>query len=185
MEEKSSKRERLKIIVLLLIGFIIGFATHAFTSVNEVTEDEIVETSLEKTVGTSTEPISSEVEKETTTGIPVDATANSGSADGYSLSVIDQSAGNVVHVSQVVLEQESWVAIREDNNGGLGNILGAYRYSTGTHTGSVELLRGTESDVMYYAVVYIDDGDKIFDHKKDTLLTDEGGKIFATKFRTY
>ncbi len=186
MEEKNSKRERMKIIVLLLIGFIIGFATHAFTSVNEVTDNEITDISAEEILGTSTEPVADgEEEVEILLGTPVDATINNGSVDGYSLSVIDQSSGNVVHVSQAVLAQEAWVAIREDMNGGLGNILGAHWYPTGTHTGSVELLRGTGSGSTYYAVVYVDDGDKIFDHKKDVLLTDKKGQIFATKFRTY
>lgn len=183
MEGTSSKRERLKIVVLLLIGFIIGFATHAFTSVNSAVETETP--AVEESESATTTPQSEEEETVTPVGTPVDAKANSGSSNGYSLSVIDQTAGNVVHVSQIVTEEEAWVAIREDINGGLGNILGAARYAAGTHTGSVELLRGTEEDVMYYAVIYIDDGDKSFDHQKDVLLTDVEDKVFATKFRTY
>jgi len=116
---------------------------------------------------------------------PVDASANNASASGYSVSVKDQEAGNIVRVSQVVLEKDSWVAIREDLQGGLGNILGASWYPAGTHTASIELLRATEVNSFYYAVMYSDDGDKAFDFNKDTLVIGDDNKVLVAKFRAY
>ena len=40
---------------------------------------------------------------------------------------------------------------------------------------SVELLRNTEEGGTYYAVIYVDDGDKKFDHKIDLLATTADG----------
>ena len=202
MEDNNSKRGQLKAIVLLLIGFIIGFATHAFTVSKEgvilndekSANEELIDAPIGSDDADDTEDIltddtsvveddpkgSDEPEK-----TPLDATPNNSSNDGYSFSVVDQSAGGVVYVSQLVFTAESWVAIREDSNGDLGNILGARRYPAGTHTGAVELLRDTEPGQTYYAVVYVDDGDKDFDHKKDVLLTDKEGVATAAIFRTY
>lgn len=188
MEETSSNRERLKAVVLLLIGFIIGFATHAFTTADPVPSDVIHTSTSTPTseVSTSTQATSSEdVSDKESQDKEVNASANNVEIDGYSLSVKDQSAGNVVHVSQVTLKENSWIAIREDSNGGMGNILGAAWYPEGRHTASVSLLRATEPDKIYYAVIYTDDGDKKFDFNKDKLVVKEDGKVLVTKFRTY
>lgn len=201
MEENTSKRGQLKAIVLLLIGFIIGFATHAFTiskesvisgDENSANEELIdVESGSDDAgdAGDASDGISAVGDDSKGSDEPaktqLDAIPNNSSNGGCSFSVIDQSAGGVVYISQLVFVEESWIAIREDNNGDLGNILGARRYPAGTHTGAVELLRNTESGQTYYAVVYIDDGDKIFNHKKDVLLTDEAGSATAAIFRTY
>ena len=49
MEDNNSKRGQLKAIVLLLIGFIIGFATHAFTVSKEgvILNDDTTEINVE------------------------------------------------------------------------------------------------------------------------------------------
>ncbi|MCK5096033.1 MAG: hypothetical protein KAR24_01620 [Candidatus Pacebacteria bacterium] len=192
MGDTNNKRESLKAIVLLLIGFIIGFATHAFTTTEDIVVDEILDTTVGENLDEGTTTEDGEVSEDTVVTDDgadqaaeiVDATANNAAAGEYSISVIDQEAGNIVHVSQAVLENEAWVAIREDRDGQLGNILGAYRYPAGTNSGSVELLRGTEKGNIYYAVIYIDDGDKDFDFKKDTIV-EENGKVLAAKFLTY
>lgn len=186
MEDSNSKRERLKAVVLLLIGFIIGFAAHAFTTTGDVvapTEDGDV--TVEETATTTDDEMSSETLSENTFVEPVDANANNASGSGYSVSVNDQTAGSIVHVSQVVLEKDSWIAVREDLQGGLGNILGAAWYPAGTHTASVELLRDTMVDSFYYAVIYADDGDKAFDFTKDTLVNGDDNKVLVAKFRAY
>ena len=193
MEDTNSKRERLKVIILLLIGFIVGFATHAFTTTEDVVVEEVLDTVVEESTDESVATESGDVSENTVitndddndqTAEEVDATANNASINGYSVSVIDQEAGNVVHIAQAVFEKEAWVAIREDRDGQLGNILGAYRYPAGTNSGSVELMRGTIAGNIYYAVIYIDDGDKEFDFKKDALV-EENSKVLVAKFLTY
>ena len=206
MEENNSKRGQLKTIVLLLIGFIIGFATHAFTvseesvmpnDKNDTNEEELVDTDSkleeeddkqkvlppdESTDDTATDD---KEEDDNTAETSFDATPNNSSNGEYLFSVVDQSAGGVVYVSSLTFPKESWIAVREDNDGVMGNILGAYRYPIGEHTGAVELLRNTEPRQTYYAVIYIDDGDKKFDHKKDIPLVDSEGNTTAAIFRTY
>ncbi len=206
MEENNSKRGQLKTIVLLLIGFIIGFATHAFTvseesvmpnDKNDTKGEELVDTDPEIDENDDKEKISptDELIDDTATDnkenddetekTSFDATPNNSSNGEYLFSVVDQSAGGVVYVSSLIFPKESWIAVREDNDGVMGNILGAYRYPIGEHTGAVELLRDTQPGQTYYVVIYIDDGDKDFDHKKDTLLIDNEGNATAAIFRTY
>ena len=206
MEENNSKRGQLKTIVLLLIGFIIGFATHAFTvseesvmpnDKNDTKGEELVDTDPEIDENDDKEKISptDELIDDTATDnkenddetekTSFDATPNNSSNGEYLFSVVDQSAGGVVYVSSFTFPKESWIAVREDNDGVMGNILGAHRYPIGEHTGAVELLRNTQAGQTYYVVIYIDDGDKDFDHKKDTLLIDNEGNATAAIFRTY
>lgn len=205
MEENNRKRGQLKVIVLLLIGFIIGFAAHAFTVSKEsvvledeknTNEEELIDTDLEsdKKEGQDVLPtdetidgteVENKGESEEAPKISLDATPNNSSNGEYLFSVVDQSAGGVVYISSLTFPKESWIAVREDNNGELGNILGAQRYPAGTQTGVVTLLRNTNAGQTYYAVIYLDDGDGEFDHKKDTLLVDSEGDAPAAIFRTY
>ena len=211
MEENNSKRGQLKVIVLLLIGFIIGFATHAFTvseesvmpnDKNDTNKEELIDTDdtdsnvdknndKEKILPTdesTDDTVTNDKEEENddkTEKTSLDATPNNSSNGEYLFSVVDQSAGGVVYVSSFTFPKESWIAVREDNDGVMGNILGAHRYPIGEHTGAVELLRNTQAGQTYYVVIYIDDGDKDFDHKKDTLLIDNEGNATAAIFRTY
>lgn len=84
----------------------------------------------------------------------------------YTIAVLDQPPGNSVIVSKVVAKNVSWVVIREDRDGELGNILGAQRVQPGEHVNiRVELLRGTVEAGKYYAMIYSDNGDMIFDHR--------------------
>jgi hypothetical protein len=189
MEETNSKQSHLKAVVLLLIGFIIGFAAHAFT----VTKEEVGETAKEGLAAEETSQPEgstvSDVETKTvanTSSMSDDvlATANTVTSAEYTMSVADQSAGNVVIVSKTIFKKATWVAVREDVNGKMGNILGAYLFPEGTQSGSVELLRPTEEGSSYYVVAYLDDGDKEFDYKKDTLLTNTDNKAVAAQFKT-
>ena len=213
MEENNSKRGQLKAIVLLLIGFIIGFATHAFTVSEEAvmpddqnnTSEELVDTEpkldedddkqevspadkSDKTTSDDMTANSKEDKKESSKDpkVPFDATPNNSSNSGYSFSVVDQSAGGVAYISSLTFPKESWIAIRENRNGELGNILGASWYPAGTQTGVVKLLRNTKAGQTYYAVIYLDnDGDKDFNHEIDTLFVDNEGNTPAAIFRTY
>lgn len=200
MEENTSKQQgTLKAVILLLIGFIAGFATHAFSisgepaipSDSDNAKEELTEGEMINEEGTTSNEISeipqvkSEVSKNGEGAVSLKTTPNTLLNEGYSFSVADQSAGGIVYVSHLVFAKEAWVTVREDNNGQLGNVLGAHWYPAGEQNGAVELLRNTEAGKTYYVVIYVDNGDKKFDYKKDALLVNESGDATASIFRAY
>jgi hypothetical protein len=101
------------------------------------------------------------------------------------VTIKDQTPGEAVTVSQVSVINVSWLAVREDDNGSLGRILGAVRLSPGFHSDiTVPLLRGTVVNELYYVTIYEDDGDTIFDFSKDKLVTGASGQPQVFPFRT-
>lgn len=100
--------------------------------------------------------------------------------DTNAIAVDTQKAGDRVEVTMVTFSQTGWVAIHEDRDGKLGNVLGAARFEPGIHLGSVELLRPTESGKTYYAVLYADNGDRMFDLKTDAPMQTGGTPIQVT-----
>lgn len=99
--------------------------------------------------------------------------------------VYDQAAEGDVLVSSIHLYEKSWVAIREDVNGVMGNILGAKRLPEGNHENvSIGLLRAMQPGRIYYAVIYKDNGDNAFDHNFDALIEGSAGPIRAS-FKTF
>lgn len=100
-------------------------------------------------------------------------------AEGESVTVADQPAGMAVVVSTVNLSQMGWIAVKDDH----GWILGAGRFDAGTSKDvSVPLLRGTEPGERYQVLLYIDEGDKEFDFRKDSLVIESGGSVAGTMF---
>lgn len=95
----------------------------------------------------------------------------------------NQTPGNSVEVNMITLSVPGWAAIHEDKNGTLGNVLGAGRFDPGIHLGEIQLLRGTVSGGTYHAVLYQDDGDKMFDMSKDAPIKNAEGKIIESIFR--
>lgn len=82
----------------------------------------------------------------------------------------DQPAGDSVRVVEAKLSRVSWLAVRDDMR-----IYGAAKVTPPTGGGTmsditVPLLRNTESGKSYTVVVYADDGDGVFDFKKDSLV---------------
>ncbi|MEX0917484.1 MAG: hypothetical protein WDZ90_03115 [Candidatus Paceibacterota bacterium] len=118
-------------------------------------------------------------------GAQFNSNSNEGQAAGNVIVVADQRAGALVLVDRVSLSTSGWVAIHEDNAGTLGNILGAARFSEGEHAGSVTLLRETKANREYHAVLYVDDGDEVFDFREDTLLEAQPGVPLVTTFETF
>ncbi|OGY59320.1 MAG: hypothetical protein A3I31_02275 [Candidatus Colwellbacteria bacterium RIFCSPLOWO2_02_FULL_44_20b] len=98
--------------------------------------------------------------------------------------VNDQPAGNKIVVASVTLEEDSWIAIQEDRDGSLGNILGARLFAAGTNAGEVRLMRSTAVGGMYYAVIRPDDGNPDdFDFRGvDAPLQDAEGNVVMAKF---
>lgn len=91
------------------------------------------------------------------------------------LSALDQSAGTTTIVSVYSVPDLVWVAIRDGDG---VRILGAKLFHMGTYRESkVPLLRPTVPGGHYEAVYYMDDGDSIFDPKKDTLVDNSLSKF--------
>ncbi|NTV44147.1 MAG: hypothetical protein HGA67_00420 [Candidatus Yonathbacteria bacterium] len=83
----------------------------------------------------------------------------------------EQPEGMHVSVSSVTTDRTIWVAVREDTDGALGNILGAALVFPGTYEGVwIDLMRNTFAGQKYHVVIYVDDGDKVFDYTKDVML---------------
>jgi hypothetical protein len=98
---------------------------------------------------------------------------------GSAVSVKDQPAGSVVVVASATLPQMGWVAVRDAD----GKTLGAARLDAGTHEAvQVPLLRNTETGQKYQVLLYIDDGDKMFDLHKDTLVMNADGSVEGATF---
>lgn len=116
---------------------------------------------------------------------PNEDTASSGSmtggmtVSGDAVSVGDQPAGSFVVVGSATVPQMGWVAVRDSS----GRVLGAARVEAGTHQAvQVELLRNTVAGEMYQVLVYVDDGDKVFDLHKDTLVMNADGAVSGAMF---
>jgi len=147
-------------------------------------------TSLKPTSGTSTTIDTS------TTGSSVDGSYNTGAntgttgtgtmsdtgtvkVSGEAITVSDQPAGSYVMVSSVTLPQMGWVAVRDSS----GHTLGAARFDAGTYSAvQVPLLRNTTSGEHYQVLLYVDDGDKVFDLHKDTLVMNSDGSVAGATF---
>ena len=104
-------------------------------------------------------------------------------SENGSISVSDQLSGDRVLLDEVSFESVGWVVIHEENNGVLGNALGARRFDAGLNKkGYVKLLRNTEIDQTYHALLYNDNGDKEFNLENDMPLRDSAGGFIEAVF---
>ncbi len=186
MENTNNKVFNKVTVLVFLIGIVVGFGSASLwlrrsksapvsvqngTSENSPAVSEIMPTP---------ESDNTTAQKPTDTSLGQVSAALSGAKN--SLSVSDQAAGNTVNVSLAVLENAAWVAIHEDNAGKPGKILGAQMFQAGTHSGTVELLRGTTAGGTYYAMIHADGGDHVFDAAKDAPVKDVDGNPVMAKF---
>ncbi len=99
------------------------------------------------------------------------------------ITIANQIPGEVVLVSEVMMNENGWVAVHDDVDGKPGNILGAYFLNAGTYKNQmVPLLRGVTDDHSYLVVIHKDDGDKVFDYKIDTPVTNTKGEVETASF---
>ena len=99
------------------------------------------------------------------------------------LRIENQAAGLTVLVANAAVDENHWVVIHEDRNGMPGNALGAARFVGGVTSGAVELLRGTVSGQTYHALLYRDNGDRVFSLDADTPVNDQNGAPIQTTFK--
>ena len=103
-----------------------------------------------------------------------------GALPAKNLVVKDQSAGGRVEVENIDATETLWIAIREEKEGQLGNILGAQKVFAGVgQKVIIELLRPTVSSGAYRVVLYREVGDPAFNYREDTLVEGMEVKFLA------
>ncbi|TSC91959.1 MAG: hypothetical protein CEN90_74 [Parcubacteria group bacterium Licking1014_17] len=104
--------------------------------------------------------------------------------DNYML-IKDQAAGSKVTVTDLKVQDNTWVAIYEDYNGKPRYIYGARLFAAGEQHGiDVKLIKPTVPSATYYAMFHVDNGDRAFDWQQDKVITDDAGKNLIFTFHT-
>ncbi|MES2088196.1 MAG: hypothetical protein V4467_04380 [Patescibacteria group bacterium] len=162
----------LYIVAVLIIGLIVGFFIGSYWQ-SHVKKAATADTQTE----TEDQPVDQAAD-ETGSGVTTNTPSDN------MVSVADQAATTLVRVDSVSLTEPAWVAVREDNSGALGKILGAQRFDAGTYTNVViSLLRSTEVGKTYHIVLYRDDGTKVFNYSAAGFIPglSEEFTVFAAK----
>ncbi len=186
----TNNRERTHMIVAgiagILVGFFAGWMWVDTGKDKPASETTDTASSIDLNDFPSDELKKADNSKETSEVTPpTPPTPSVSAASDNKISVEIQSAGKEVAVSSVALTGESWIVIHEDEAGKPLRILGAKRLNAGTYTNVVvKLLRETVEGHTYYAMLHGDDGDGLFDSKKDMVETDISGAPIIAKFET-
>lgn len=96
--------------------------------------------------------------------------------------ISDQFPGNIVYLSSVQLSKPGFVVIRKDNKGTPGDVIGSQYFDKGINPGKITLTSATVEGGIYYAQLYVDDGDKKYS-SKDESVKDSSGKDIMKLFR--
>jgi hypothetical protein len=165
---EAEKQEGQKTVVAFITGLLIGgLLVWVFSSTPENT---VMAPSDESTTSETSDAPS---DNETTVVSAVkstDAPVNTPVIGDGSLTVGDQSAGDVVTLTNVAYPAKTgWIVVRDYSNGLAGNILGAARYNLdeGLTPKSVSLLRKTMKDSSYQVGFFTESGDKAFSLSDD------------------
>ncbi len=159
---------RKNLIIAFIIGLIVGFGSYYVWDTAPFQSDKADEAVQEEV----------EVQKDQENDLVGDNLENPSTniGDGNTITMNDQPAGMRVVLTSASFGTSVWVAVREDIGGEAGSILGAGRFDAGDYTNAeIELLRNTLEESEYLVVMYEDDGDREFDHKKDILITQLNG----------
>jgi hypothetical protein len=87
-------------------------------------------------------------------------------SQGEAVAASNQPAGSSVEVSSMTLARKSWLAVMASD----GSILGAGLFPADATSGTIPLQRDTVAGSTYEVVIYADDGDDIFNFRKDLLV---------------
>lgn len=165
--------------IVLGLLFLGGWWLIARNSMNDTAAEKgseattVAETTTEREDGTASSPVVESVLGPISEDTPIIAGSDE------ALEVADQAPGMSVKVASANLVQTGWIAVRDSN----GRTLGAGRFEAGAHQGvEVPLLRGTEAGQSYQVLIYVDDGDRVFDLHKDILVTRSDGSVAGDVF---
>jgi hypothetical protein len=170
----TEKQEGQKTVVAFIAGLLIGgllvwvfSSSPADAPVDSLGIDEKPDTteSTTKVESTKTDTTVDSANTIAVKTVQVDANA--------SVSVSNQAAGAIVTLGDTTFPtNDGWIAVREVEDGVLGRILGAARYSIdlGLVPGSVQLLRATEAGKTYAVTFFTENGDRVFDLNDDIII---------------
>lgn len=170
----------MKISQQTVIGFLIGifiggfgmyFGANVGSDISPETDDVV---STKDSVSTTKTDILT---------LPTTDTTEPTDTSGYSVVAYDQPAGTYVEII-AHLPTDSWVAVHDDMNGKLGNVLGAGWFRSGVASGKIPLIRSTLPDTKYHVVLYTDNGNNTFDYHIDPMLTDSNNAPVMATFTT-
>ncbi len=192
MDDTNTQQSK-KTVVAFVAGLIIGgllvwmfSGTQKASAPVTTSGDETATTTGEKSgankAGTTTEKINA-----TSTEKIASTTMMKEPAKGdFTFSVANQKVGMFVQLEDNVQypTKEGWIAVQDDMNGKLGNVLGAARYNTdvGLAPQQTELLRSTIAGKPYHVVYYSGNGDHIFSRTQDNPLKTSSGGVIETTF---
>jgi|GEM_PF-1582527 len=172
-------------VIGFLIGLLIGGAAMYFVNDMRETTSSVTSNNTASTTGTGGNTANTSG-TQTTGGTQTSGNAATPSIQGkgeYTVTAYDQPAGNMVDII-AHLPTDSWIAVHDDANGKLGNILGAGWFGSGVASGKVQLIRSTIPDTAYHVVIYHDNGNNTFDYHIDPVVTGEGDAPIQAVFRT-
>ncbi len=160
--------------LIFIAGLIIGFSASFFWS--DARWQNGIDKPNDKTANS---------DKSLENGNNLETTAGNALVIGkYAIAVSDQPAGKEVRIGFALMAEDGWVAIHEDSNNAPGLILGAQKFPAGQNSGVVELLRATEKNKKYYAMLHSENGDGKFDVKLDAPILSSAGNPFMMMFET-
>jgi len=169
-----------------IVGVVLGLlvSTMMADSTMPHTEDRETLSDSNSTSTVETDP-NAVTEEQQDRSVRVDTdTDNTGLSGSWHVQANNQKAGTSVVVESATLRDIGWIAVRENINGEMGNVLGAVRKNAGTHTSiAIDLLRKTVPNQAYYVVIYKDNGDGEFQYTQDTLVEVNQQTVYST-FRT-
>jgi hypothetical protein len=112
-----------------------------------------------------------------------DTSTTDNSTDSNRVVVLDQFPGNIVYISSVQLAKPGFVVIKGDKSGIAGDVIGYQYFDKGINPGKITLTKSTVDGGIYYAQLYVDDGDKKFDLIKDLPIKDQSGNDIMKLFK--
>jgi|GEM_PF-1945609 len=99
------------------------------------------------------------------------------------LEVENQLPGDIVYISSVALSQQGFVVISVAKGSDEGKVIGSKLFGEGRNPGQIAVSEKTKEGQTYAASLYVDDGDGIFDAKKDRFLVVKNFR--ATQYLDY
>ena len=165
-----SDKQNQKLALLFFIGVLVGIFLFWMW---EATQNALIQRSERGAASIENRSQTTAVENSNETTIQLQSS---------SIIVPNQRAGGSVVINKATLDEDGWVVIHEGTASYIGNALGAARFDKGEHSGVVELLRTTTPGNIYRAVLYRDNGDRMFSLDTDFPFLQDGNQPILTIF---
>ncbi len=152
------------VVALILAGLVYWFMRPSNEAIAPIDGD--LNTESQEVVDPNTEPA--------TSSLP--PTKNS-------ILVSAQIAGEFVVIDDVYLETPGFVVIHKANNGAPGDVIGKSAVLNPGVIQDIEISSIVEAEMEYYAMLYSDNGDRIFNASTDMPLQGSNGQNIMARFQ--